>query len=294
LPGELAKAGYQTHCVGKMHVYPQRRRLGFDAVELHDGYLGYTRRMNTPLYESQTFVDDYLNWLKNDKGKPIDVIDAGLEVNSYMTRPWQYEEELHPTNWVTTRCIDFLRRREHDKPFFLMASYVRPHTPLDPPSCFYDMYKDKDLAEPHIGSWAVTEDPDMKGRRVPPADGIMDSELLRQARAGYYASITHLDHQIGRLLQLMSGSYSEYGSMLKDTIIIFTSDHGDMLGDHHFVRKSIPYRGSVNVPLIISRPPGYGAKKPIVVDEIAELRDIMPTILDFAGVDIPDSLDGVS
>lgn len=109
-------------------------------------------------------ADDYLYWLKNEKGIACDITDTGLECNSWVTRPWMYDEHLHPTNWATGRALDFLRRRDRDQPFLLMLSYVRPHAPYDPPACYYDMYKNKALAPPFSGDWDDLERLRREGR----------------------------------------------------------------------------------------------------------------------------------
>ena len=89
-----------------MHVHPLRNYLGFHHVELHDGYLGYSRRATIPYRESQLVADDYFYWLKNELGISADVTDTGIECNSYVARPWMHEEKYHPTNWVTEKmCI---------------------------------------------------------------------------------------------------------------------------------------------------------------------------------------------
>ncbi len=86
-----------------------------------------------------------------------DVSETGIDPNSWIARPWPYEERLHPTNWVTTESINFLRNRDRDKPFFLMSSYVRPHQPFDAPQPFFDYYRDKELRAPFVGSWENDE-----------------------------------------------------------------------------------------------------------------------------------------
>ena len=140
LPGELTNAGYQTQCVGKMHVHPLRSLMGFQNVILHDGTLQYYRGTDIPYSENQMIADDYFYWLKNKKGIST---DTGLQCNSWVTRPWIYDEMSHPTNWVVTQSIDFLRRRDSRKPFFLMSSFVRPHAPYDAPECYFNMYREK-------------------------------------------------------------------------------------------------------------------------------------------------------
>ena len=291
MAGELSKAGYYTQCVGKMHVHPLRNYLGFHNVDLHDGYLHSARYGSVPYRESQFVADDYFHWLKQELGADADVTATGLDCNSYLSRPWIYEEKYHPTNWVTDRSLDFLRRRDPSKPFFLMASYLRPHPPFDPPQHYFDLYNRKSLRPPFIGSWETEEYLKQEGRIFDSKTGPVDPELARQAQAGYYACITHLDHQIGRLILALVEQ-----ELYDDTVFIFTSDHGEELCDHHMFRKSRPYEGSCHIPLIIS--PGKNVLPKLrggsVCHSIAELRDIMPTVLDLAHAPVPSSVDGES
>lgn len=289
MAGELAKAGYYTQCVGKMHVHPLRSLLGFHHVELHDGYLHYYRDPNIPYYENQKQADDYFYWLKQEKGIGCDVTDTGVECNSWVARPWIYEERFHPTNWVTERSIDFLRRRDRDRPFFLMASYLRPHPPFDAPQYYFDLYKDKELKAPSIGSWEDEAAWRQKGRIFDSDTGPVDPELARQAQIGYYACITHLDHQIGRLLQVVIEE-----KLYDDTLIVFTSDHGELLCDHHMFRKSRAYQGSIRIPLLISGGAVFKEKAGELRSQVAELRDILPTLLETAGWPVPECVEGKS
>lgn len=291
LAGELTKAGYQTQCVGKMHVHPMRNYLGFQNVELHDGYLHYSRYASAPWKESQKIADDYFHWLKQEKGVDADVTDTGLECNGWVARPWIYEEKYHPTNWVSDRSIDFLRRRDPERPFFLMASYVRPHPPFDAPGYYFDLYRGRNLAPPAVGDWEDDSLLVSQGRVFDSKCGPVDPDLIREAQIGYYACITHLDHQIGRLLQALV-EYEEYDN----TLFLFTSDHGEELCDHHMFRKARPYEGSCRIPLLISGNESLlaGMRPGMVCHEVVELRDIMPTLLDFAGAPIPEQIDGES
>ncbi len=291
MAGELSKAGYYTQCVGKMHVHPLRNYLGFHNVELHDGYLHAARYGSVPYRESQFVADDYFYWLKEELGASADVTDTGIDCNSWIARPWTHEEKYHPTNWVTDRSLDFLRRRDPGKPFFLMASYLRPHPPLDAPQHYFDLYKDKDLRPPFVGTWENDSYLKRDGRIFDSKTGPIDPELARQAQIGYYACITHLDHQIGRLIMALIEH-----EVYDDTVILFTADHGEELCDHHMFRKSRPYEGSCHIPLIVSA----GKNVPLdlcpnsVCHNVTELRDIMPTLIDIAGGQIPDSVDGKS
>ncbi|NGP44964.1 arylsulfatase [Bacillaceae bacterium SIJ1] len=293
LPGELAKAGYHTQAVGKMHVYPTRNLCGFHNVVLHDGYMHYSRFKHNIL-EADSFNysgDDYLPWLKQQAGAKADLNDLGLDCNSStVTRPWHLPDALHPTNWVVSESIDFLRRRDPRKPFFLKMSFVRPHPPFDPPQAFFDMYKDVDLPEPVIGDWAETEDDERHGFGPVVLKGIVPKNRLKRAQAAYYALITHIDYQIGRFLNSMQ----EHG-VLKNTVFLFVSDHGEMLGDHNQFSKALPYEGSAKVPFILSDPGNIlNVEKNRTVEDVVELRDVMPTLLDAAQVEIPNCVDGQS
>lgn len=110
----------------------------------------------------------------------------------------------------------------------------------------------------------------------------LDPELIRQQQAGYYACITHVDHQIGRFLQ---GLMDE--ELYDNTVVVFTSDHGELLSDHGLCRKSRPYEGSAHIPLLLWGPEAVIGPGGRVSDRLAELRDIMPTLLDAAGVRFP-------
>ncbi|RKN61271.1 arylsulfatase [Paenibacillus ginsengarvi] len=292
IAGELAKAGYHTQCVGKMHVYPARNLCGFHNVVLHDGYLHHNRRMDDiSAGEHFDHVDDYLNWARRTAGASFDLIDNGLDCNaSTVARPWSQPEHLHPTNWCVSESIDFLRRRDPDKPFFLWTSFVRPHSPLDPPKPYLDMYSELNFPEPPVGDWVDEEAAAQGGLEPTTSFGHVPKRRLNQARAAYYALISHIDDQIGRLLIALQ----EYG-VLNDTLIVFTSDHGELMGDHHYFRKALPYEGSAKVPFIAFDPGGrFGFRRGSRVERVIELRDIMPTLLDAAGAPIPETVEGES
>lgn len=294
IAGEFTKAGYHTQCVGKMHVHPARNLCGFHNVVLHDGYLHHTRKSDAPI--SDRYSDDYLDWLKEKNGTNTDIIDSGLECNSWVARPWMYEENLHPTNWVAEKSIEFLKRRDPSKPFFLMSAFVRPHSPLDPPKAYFDQYINQDISLPEVGDWvdtwsgAIKDTEDINAVDVSTANGKLQPKAMKRALAAYYGCITHIDHQIGRLIQALH----DFG-VYKNTIILFTSDHGDLIGDHNLFRKSLPYEGSANIPFIIFDPGNYlKLKLGLKLDNVVELRDVMPTLLDIAGIEIPKVVEGMS
>lgn len=289
MAGELTKAGYQSQCCGKMHVHPLRNNLGFENVDLHDGYLHEYRYPDVAYGENQLVADDYFHWLKNELGADADVTDSGLDCNGWVVRPWPYAEKYHPTNWVADRSIDFLRRRDPRRPFFLMASFVRPHAPFDPPQYYLDLYQNKALRPPVTGDWDDLEMQKKIGARYNSPTGPADPALIHEMQAGYYGCITHLDHQIGRLLMALVEH-----RLADNTVILFCSDHGELLGDHALIQKGKPYQGSVRIPMILSGPARLIGEQGRVDDSLVELRDVMPTLLDFAGAPIPAGLDGQS
>lgn len=289
LAEELSHAGYQTQCIGKMHVHPPRLTCGFGNIKLHDGYLGSYRSSTIPHWMNQEVSDDYLFDLKNVYGSHADFNAGGIDCNSWTSHPWIYEERMHPTNWVCDQSIRFLKTRDKTKPFFLFASYVRPHQPFDAPQTYFDLYKNQTLKEPPIGDWVDPTLNERYGRIKDSIYGCSDEQMRHDAMMGYYAAITHVDHQIGRLVNSLmeEGSYD-------DTIIVFLSDHGEMLFDHQLWRKVFPYEGSTHVPCIFHIGKNIKAILPKRFDEIIELRDIMPTLLAFADIEIPNTVDGIS
>jgi arylsulfatase A-like enzyme len=288
MAGEFTRHGYQTQAIGKLHVYPERSQIGFQNVLLHDGFLHFARRRDRDI----GLVDDYIPWLREKTGDPTaDYFDNGLNCNSQPARPWDKAENLHPTNWVVTQSVEFLRRRDPRKPFFLYLGFHRPHQPYDPPAWALEQYLDEPMPDVPVGDWV----PDVIGplENPRPADlsyGVLPPSRLRRARAGYYGNITHIDHQLNRLWEILQ----EF-RVRENTYFCFISDHGEMLGDHHCFRKSVPYEGSARVPFILRGPNGSGIRRGSVVNgPVVELRDVMPTLLDCARLPIPDSVEGRS
>jgi len=154
-----------------------------------------------------------------------------------------------------------------------------------------DMYNEDEMPNPYIGNWAAryTEHKD------PPNPSLWHGDLgVRQAkksRRGYYASITFIDEQIGRILAALKKR-----SMYENTLIIHFSDHGDMLGDHHLWRKTYAYEASAKIPMLLRWPKNMGMEhqRGKTLRRPVELRDVLPTFLDAAGAPIPNHLDGKS
>lgn len=283
--GEFSRQGYQTEAIGKLHVYPERNRIGFDHVRLHDGYLHFARGQHRDHAE----IDDYLPWLQRELGPDVDYFDNGVNCNSVVARPWDKPEYTHPTNWVVSEAMSFLKQRDITQPFFLYLGFHRPHPPYDPPQWAFDQYMREELPEAVVGDWEEMLEPYRSDHDSESAVAVYPERIRKRAQAGYYGHMTHIDHQLNRLLEVMQES-----GVLENTWICFVSDHGELMGDHHCYRKSLPYEGSARVPLIIAPPRDRDLPTGQCSDALVELRDIMPTLLDCAGLEVPEGLDGRS
>ena len=269
----LSRAGYQTHCVGKTHFFPQRAHFGFQSMDSYEASQNF----------DGTYVNDYREWLARQTNGRLHENDHGLSSNSWAARPSHLPEELHNNTWIATKSIEFLRRRDKTRPFFLFVSFHRPHAPLDPPQVFYDMYKDREIPPVPVGDWA--NEYDVPVTNLDTWHGHLDEQVLAHSRRAYYEQIAHIDSQVGRVLR--AGSRFKVGP----TAMLFSSDHGEMLGDHFLFRKQFPYEGSAKVPLLMALPgvdPGGFCDAPVTS------QDFYPTVLEMAGVPVPDNIDGRS
>lgn len=286
LPGEFARHGYHTQAIGKMHTHPARGRIGFDDILLHDGFLHFARKRE----RSPDWYDDYLPWLRQQAGQDAaaDYFDHGINCNSVVARPWDKEERLHPTNWVVSQATQWLYRRDPTVPFFLYLSFHRPHPPYDPPEWAFEQYRDVPY-DPPVGDWWEDFSPYRNDHDPTSPCAVYDEATKARARAGYYGHISHIDQQINRFIETLA----EFG-VGDNTYVMFVSDHGELMGDHNLYRKSLPYEGSARIPFILRGPSDSGIQPGITSDEIVELRDVMPTLLDCAGLPVPDSVEGRS
>ena len=283
LPGELSAAGYRTHLAGKGHFTPQRASMGFQSAELDE----------SGRVESAGFEDDYRAWFRTVAPPDVSPDDHGIAWNAWQARPWHLDEHLHPTAWTMTRAIRFLESRGDDdaQPFFLNVSFARPHSPYVPPRAYWEMYIDRPTPEPVVGDWAAENDRPEDAVDPNAWRGRLTPEQVHRARAGYYGEISFIDAQVGRLLNWMRRFRPR---SFANTWFVFASDHGDMQGDHHLWRKTYAYEGSARVPFVVTPPMGRPAPARRVADEVVELRDVMPTVLDLAGLPVPPTVDGRS
>lgn len=271
----LQHGGYQTINIGKNHFKPQRSKLGFEV---------------NILYEVQNAENgepsDYHDWLAKKCGSDFKETAKMYDPNGWPVIPWTAAPELHPTEWTVSMAIEQLQKRDPTRPFYMQVSFHRPHPPLDPPLHILQMYENRKLPEPAVGNWAPQFEEDT--RCLFPFEGKINRDYLMKAQKAYYASVTHIDAQIGKLVY-----YLKQKKLYDNTVILFVSDHGEMMGDHNMFRKGPSFDGSARIPFIVKFARDDHIAKG-VWDLPVSLLDIMPTCLEIAGLPAKENLDGES
>ena len=190
------------------------------------------------------------------------------------------------TTWIGDEAIDFIETRDPLRPFFLWTSFTKPHPPFDPCRDFWELYRQIPMPEPVYGDWSRTLEGTPQGFLAGSYENtdmhLFGPEQIAASRRAYYACITQVDYQLGRLF----GALRENG-LLENTWILFTSDHGEMLGDHYMSQKNLFFEGSAHVPFIIVPPAGRGIVHNNRIDRVITLADVFPTVLAMAGLPSP-------
>ncbi len=292
----LAQHGYDCGLIGKLHL-----ASAFDAQEqrVNDGYryFQYSHDHGKP----NAFGHEYADWLRAQGVDPAELIRHKAIVKKPMKETGRLAEptpdcdnvppHLHQTYWCTEKSIEFIQKnRQKNQPWMLNINPFDPHPAFDAPWEYYRRYKPETLPGPHfkesdIRFQAKLTDAgiDFQSQSKPPSE--WDDKRMQ---ASYYAMIEQIDHEFGRLLD-----YLDIQGLRENTIVIFTSDHGEALGDHGLVYKGCRfYEGSVRVPLIISWPTHF--LQDVQTDALVELLDIVPTLYDVLGVEIPYHVQGSS
>ena len=268
---ELTKAGYQSCCVGKMH-------------HLIDPYgpMGFERRCTQE--ELADPRDDYTKFVREKHPGVFDYHGMRSEMY-YVPQISQLPQQDHPTQWIGDQSVEFIRNCDSNRPVFLMSSFIHPHPPFAPPAPWQKLYR-KDPLGPFC---PASEDMEtfqvLIGERCS-CERLMISEqdLLRQKNF-YYACVSFVDYQIGRIIQALKDR-----NMYEDTLIVFTSDHGDMMGDYHAIGKRTMVDSACHIPFMIHYPGQAHQKR----GDVCSLIDIAPTLLKYAGVDYEaEEYDGI-
>jgi arylsulfatase A-like enzyme len=296
---EMRKAGFDPGLIGYTDTSadPRGRDREDPALRTYEGVMaGFTPVLPLP--------EDPVEWLAHLRRLGYDVPPRGRAGASRPMAgypgaaergptfaPAIYKAEHSDTAFVTDRAIDYIDARR-DEPWFLHLVYLRPHPPFIAPEPYNRMYDPADV--PGFRRAAQAE---QEARQHPylawhlsreTRAAAMPEPHLRQLRATYYGLIAEVDAQIGRLLAHLrqSGQY-------EDTLIVFSCDHGEMLGDHWYLGKDGYFDQAFHIPLIV-RAPGEDSARNRVVDAFTEAVDLMPTMLALAGRPVPAQCDGVS
>lgn len=194
------------------------------------------------------------------------------------------DDLVHSDGRTAEKACQLIREHKND-PFFLAVGFVRPHVPFVAPANYFEPYPHEEVNLPRKveGDW---DDIPKRGiNYVTSVNGQMNETQEKKAVAAYYASVSYMDAQVGKVLKTL-----EEEGLEDNTIVVFTSDHGFHLGEHSFWMKVSLHEESVRVPMIIKVP----GKKPAVCHSFAELVDLYPTIAELAGLEYSEHLQGKS
>lgn len=283
-PKLLKAAGYRTCAVGKMHFTPAYQDIGFDKMVLSEQN-GEGR-----------FEDDYHSYLmENGLIDKLDLADQVDDIRKTMGSKYydhfgafqsDLSVESHSTSWVTRQAAAELDGWDEAGGSLLFVGYIKPHHPFDPPFPYSKMYNENELKllagyTEEIPKHDFDNSPGFFDNRL------LSEEKLRGVMAKYYATITQIDDNVGELISILKrkGCYD-------NTVIIYTSDHGDYMGYHHMLLKgNYLYEPLAKIPLIIKYP---NQKEGIVDDSLSENVDLASTILELCGISAPCSMSGNS
>lgn len=293
----LGQYGYFCANIGKLHFLPHANRdhrlphprYGFDHLEISD--------------EPGVYQDDYRAWIRHKAPDQLEHLSVGLPPATavwYDTMgvhdtvkhpapggrfdfkgaiPFPGDDGVTHSAFVAERTVDFLARQSGERPFLCVAGFYSPHAPWVVPQRYLDLYDSSQLSlsdyPPHIDAQR--------------SDEYFSDAQLRSARHGYYAMISEVDDQVGNILAQLD----EQG-LADNTIVAFTSDHGEWLGDHLRFGKGYPGDDAISrVPFMVRWPQGI-VSPGRSVSYLVEAVDVLPTLLDCAGIQLPPHLQGHS
>jgi arylsulfatase len=258
LPEYLAKSGYDTALVGKLHLKPMHRDFGFRYLQRHDA--PYTN------YSPEEAEDSaYIRYLQetayaDQPGEAVrlfteDEASQHTDELRFMLGSNFVDEEHHETSWVVRESIRYLRDERHKyRPFFLNCSFFGPHQPFICPAPWDQLYPPEDIPLPADFYYGVEDKPIFRNSaqmawRQRRDEWGWDEGTYRKILSAYYGYVAMIDHGVGQLLHALR----EEG-LADDTLVIFSADHGEFGGQYRSFYKGLPYEGSTHVPLIIRDP----------------------------------------
>ncbi len=265
----LSDAGYCTHGIGKCHFRPDKFALrGFQTREVQEEV---PRRAE----------DDYTKLLEGEGWGALPEPHGVRGEMYYIPQVSQLPQRLHPTQWVGDRSVAFVERQaDGEQPWFLFSSFIHPHPPFAPPAPWHKLYRAYDMPLPNVPQdvESLQAYANRHQNRYKYRDQGIDNNLVRNMKAHYYACISFIDHQVGRVLDAL-----ERTGQLGNTLILLTADHGEHLGDYNCFGKRTMQDSCARVPMLAWMPGRFeGGQR---CDVPASLVDVMPTVLAAAGCD---------
>jgi choline-sulfatase len=301
----LQDAGYYTAHIGEAHqkgLLDTKSDRGDDLREYRDHVesLGFEHVQETTGVWSSRFVDSDLTDYWERRGVLEEAqadLDERYEVASEydlweeggfsVNWPSPLDPEDHLDGFVVQQAIQFDENYDREEPFAMWVGIPGPHEPMDPPAEFAYMYDPSEMDPPippgEPDEWVPADVAAFVDTEVGKRPAEFDPQQAREVRAAYYGKVSHIDYWVGELLD----SLAETGRR-EETVVTYTSDHGELAGDHARFAKHSFFEPSVRVPMIVSQPGTYPEGE--TSDALAELVDVYPTALDLAGVDGGDSL----
>lgn len=285
----LADAGYHCGLVGKLHLSACQKRR---EPRVNDGfrYFQWSHTANTHLEPGES---DYGDWLREKGYDPKQLSRVETKRLDRDHAPSEEEDnvppELHLTTWCGDKALEFIEMAQND-PWLLCVNIFDPHTPFDPPWEYFRRFPPQKMPKAYYRETDLAHQEWLSKAGIPFQTPAEDPESFNISTiiACYYAMIELVDEQIGRILKRL-----EETGQSENTVIIFTSDHGEMLGDHGLLRKGCRfYEGAVRVPHIWYAPSLI--RQGIQSEALVELMDIGPTILEFAGLEVPEPMQAKS
>lgn len=269
----LADAGYRCGLAGKLHLAGCHGRV--EPRPEDDGYSAFhwshSHRDIWP--EGHAYAD----WVK----------EQGADLGELYRKNGNMDPELHQTKFCVDKAIEFIEE-DRGQPWLMSVNVFDPHLPFDPPTAYRDRYDAESMPDPLFRESDLAAQEKLKEVDFQSATRRPEAFQAKEKIAAYYAMIEQIDDHVGRLLDCLDAT-----GQRENTIVIFMSDHGEMLGDHGLISKGCRfYEGLVHVPLIISWPGVLEAGRRL--NALVELTDIAPTLLDYAGLEAPDRMTGRS
>ncbi|MBP86343.1 MAG: sulfatase [Planctomycetaceae bacterium] len=268
----IAKSGYECGMIGKFHLQSAGYRT---EPRLDDGF-SFWKFSHAPR-DDWDEGHDYAEWVREQGGD----LDAMRESDD------RVPAECHQTTWASERAIQFIKQ-PHDQPWLLNVNVYDPHPPFIPPKAYADQFDPNEMPGPHFRDSDLEQQAKLKAIDFQGTSRRPKEFDAKGEQARYFAMIKQVDDQFTRILDALDAT-----GQRENTVILFTSDHGEMMGDHGLIQKGCRfYEGLIRVPLIFSWPGQI--QQGVRSDALVELLDMSATILDLAGVEVQDYHQGQS